>query len=119
MRISTLLHALLSAALLNAPMAPETPPLAITVWPTITASPGSVRLTAMVEPHADNRRLTMSADSGAYARSSTRQLDGDGAPRKHVMLFSHLPAGEYTFEARLARSDDSEIVEVLRVSVIE
>lgn len=119
MRITTLLYALLTAAFLNAPMTPETAPLTITVMPTLTSSPGSVRLTAKVEPHADNRRLTMIADSGSYYRSSVRQLDGNGAPRRHVMLFTHLPAGKYTFEARLARSDDSEIVEVLHGSVVE
>ena len=119
MRTSFILYALLTASLTGAPLGPETPPLTIRVRPELTSSPGSVRLTALVEPHPDNRRLTLSADSGSYYRSSVRQLDADAAPRKHVMLFSHLPAGKYTFEARLARSDGSEIVEVTHVLVVE
>ena len=119
MRTFFILPALLTASLLGVPQEPETPPLTIKVRPELATSPGSVRLTAMVDPHENNRRLTLSADSGTYYRSSTVQLDGEAAPREHAMLFTHLPAGKYTLEARLGRSDGSEIVEDLEVLVVE
>jgi hypothetical protein len=82
---------------------PERPPLALTVTPSVCFSPCTVRVEAMVEPHADNRRLTLVAD-GPHFRSSSVQLEGADAPRAHEMRFEHLETGRYLVQVRLERA---------------
>ena len=94
---------LFSAAALVAP-ASSTSPLQLTVRPTVCFSPCGVQAAAIVERHADNRRLPLVADSARFRRSSTVQLDGAAAPRAHTMLFKNLPDGAYTIEVRLEQT---------------
>ncbi len=94
-------------------------PVTIDVRPQVTSSPGYVRVTAFVRRDPDNRSLTFIAVSGSYYRSSTSQLDGTDAARVHVMTFKDLPAGEYDIEARIGKSDGSEVSEHATVSVLD
>jgi hypothetical protein len=69
--------------------------------PSISYAPSQVRITAGVVPDADNRRLTIEAESESYFRSSDFGLEGENAPRTHFVEYRQLPAGEYRVTARL------------------
>jgi hypothetical protein len=101
--------------------APEAGPasegLQLTVNPKFAHTPGSFRATALVEPDAENRWLRLSAESREYYRSSTVQLDGAQAARRHVMLFERLPSGTYLIQARVERADGQEVIKDRTVMV--
>ena len=105
--LSSLFFALLTAT----PQVPSaSDPLQLAVNPRISHNPGSFRATALVEPDRENRWLMLSAESREYYRSSTVQLDGAEAARRHVMFFQGLPAGTYLIQARVERADGEQIV---------
>jgi hypothetical protein len=54
-----------------------------------------------VEPHEENRELTVFVDSPDYFRSSMEPLEGADAARTHQFHFKSLPAGQYSLVARL------------------
>lgn len=75
--------------------------LSLKVTPNVSSAPSTVVVRAIVAPHADNRRLHIEADSGAFLRSSDVQLDGDKAPTVTEIRLKNLPSGEYTVKAVL------------------
>ena len=74
------------------------------VTPPFSFSPSQVRALVQVPRHPDNRRLRIRIDSGSYYRSSDIQLDGDAAPKSHLLVWKSLPPGNYCFEAILSGS---------------
>jgi hypothetical protein len=95
---------------------PERPPLALTVRPSVCFDPCAIRVEAMVEPHADNRRLTLVAD-GPHFRSSSVQLEGADAPRAHEMKFDHLETGRYLIQVVLERAGGGKRFREIMVEV--
>jgi len=93
-------------------------PLSLRVRPQLATSPAAFRATARIEPHEDNRRLTLTADSPLFYQSSTVPLDGLNAVGALTRVFDRLPAGTYTIEATLERSDGTRLVETLEVKVL-
>lgn len=89
----------------------------LAVKPPFATSPGVFRAEVIVEPNPDNRWLVLRADSDQYYRSSTMELHGAAAPRRHMMLFEHLPAGKYRIEAILKRSNGDEFIRDVSVQV--
>lgn len=79
------------------------PPVRIRVQPQIAQSPSDVHLTVFVERHADNRRLDVIVDSPNFSQRSSRQLDGDAAPRVFNLWSIRLPCGRYIAVARVIR----------------
>jgi len=78
----------------------------IRVFPWVCSQPCTLRVTAQVDPHVDNRSLQMTVDSGAFYSSSTVQLDGADAPYTLPFFwFKDLPSGEYLVEGFLRTSD--------------
>ena len=69
-------------------------PVSIHVSPNVSFAPAAVRIRIKVEPDADNRVMEVVADSEAFYRSSTIQLDGDQAPMTTLLQFRGLPSGE-------------------------
>lgn len=113
-----LLTALVSAlAVPAAAQEAEPEELWLSVLPQTCVSPCAVRARAVIEPHPDNRRLTLLADSLHYRRSSTVFLDGEFAARAHEMVFKLLSPGRYVVEVRLRRTDGEVIVESYPVNV--
>ena len=82
--------------------------LSLRVTPNVSSAPGNVIVKATVTPDADNRWLRIEADSGAFFRSSSIQLDGDKAPAVAEFKFSNLPPGEYAVSAMLRDSRGDE-----------
>jgi hypothetical protein len=56
---------------------------------------------AIVERAADNRAIEVVAESDAFYRSSTTELDGDQAPRLTSVSFRQIPAGVYDVTVRV------------------
>ena len=65
-----------------------------------------MRISAGIEPNADNRHLAVVADGEEFYRSSEIQLNGAEAPRAIELRFSSLPAGDYQIAAALIDSGE-------------
>ena len=69
--------------------------MTIRVTPAQALAPSPLRVRVRIEPSAQNRSLTVTADSGEFFRSSEVPLDGDRAPKTIEVEFQSLPGGEY------------------------
>lgn len=96
---------------------PDAKPLELRVRPKAAQSPATIRVTALIERHPDNRKITIEAESGAFFRSSSSSLDGADAPKSYTRVFASLPAGTYTVTATVERNDGTKLVEVATVKV--
>jgi hypothetical protein len=85
-------------------------PVSIRVGPQVSMEPGAVRITTFVEPDERNRELVIEVESALHFRSSTMQLDGEGAPRSHALWVKNLPAGAYEVRVRLQQETGRERV---------
>ena len=84
------------------------------------AAPPVVRIEAIVSPQQDNRAIEFVADSDGYFRSSTIALEGERAPRLHVVQFRSLPPGPYDIRVTLLDvRGDSRAMVYQRVMVSE
>jgi hypothetical protein len=70
-------------------------PLKLAVSPAQSFAPSNLHIRARVVPHADNRRLTIIAESEEFYRSSEVSLEGDRAPATITFEFRGVPGGEY------------------------
>jgi hypothetical protein len=91
--------------------------LSLRVTPNVSSAPGTVIVRATITRDAANRWLHIEADSGAFYRSSSVQLDGDKAPAITEFRLSNLPSGEYAVSARL-RDRNGEETTVRRKVVV-
>lgn len=69
--------------------------LSIAVSPAQSFAPSNLRVRVRLEPHAQNRRLAVIADSADFYRSSEVQLDGEQAPKTISIEFKGVPGGSY------------------------
>jgi hypothetical protein len=88
----------------------RTPTLSLTLRPAACQTGCAARARVTVEPHADNRWLTLLFESGEFRRSSGVSLDGEQADRFHSLAVEGLPAGDYVVQARLRRSTGEVLV---------
>ncbi|HWI19638.1 MAG TPA: hypothetical protein VNT81_17920 [Vicinamibacterales bacterium] len=84
--------------------------LALRVTPNVSNAPSTVVVRAIVAQDSGNRWLHVEADSGAFYRSSSVQLDGDKAPTVTEILLKSLPSGEYTVTAKLKNAMGEETI---------
>jgi hypothetical protein len=75
--------------------------LKIAVSPAQSFAPSNLNIRARVIPHADNRALTVVADSEDFYRSSQITLDGERAPATIMFQFQAVPGGDYEVYAVL------------------
>jgi hypothetical protein len=68
---------------------------------TYAIAPADLRVIVKVAPHAENRLLVVTLDSGDYFRSSSITLDGDHAAVHHPFSWKALPAGDYELRAEV------------------
>ena len=66
--------------------------------------PATVRLTVAVEPHEENRRLRIEADSETLYRATEVELTGETDKRLHSVEFRNLSAGSYVLRAEVLSS---------------
>jgi hypothetical protein len=92
--------------------------LTMAVTPSKSMAPATVRVRVSVEPAAENRVLSVIADSGEYYRSSDIELDGERSPRTIVFTFPGLPGGSYTVQGLLRDENGrrcASVIEEIRV----
>jgi len=91
--------------------------LTLRVTPNVSSAPSNLIVTATIARDADNRWLQIEADSGAFYRSSSIQLDGDKAPMITEIRLSNLPSGNYAVSAVL-RNQQGEETTVRRTVIV-
>jgi hypothetical protein len=69
--------------------------LRMAVSPEKSFAPSTLRVRVRLEPHDQNRRLAVIADSADFYRSSEVQLDGEQAPKTITVEFRGVPSGSY------------------------
>jgi len=69
--------------------------LTVKVSPQQALAPVNLRVSVRIEPNADNRFLTIVAESRDFYRSSQIQLEGDRAPKTFSLEYPNMPSGEY------------------------
>jgi hypothetical protein len=74
-------------------------PVTVDVNPHVAFAPAYVRVTVRVEPNAENRNLTVIADSTEGYRRSDVSLEGEGAAVVHQFEWPRMDAGEYDVSA--------------------
>jgi hypothetical protein len=80
------------------------PPVTISVYPSISMVPATVRLTVLAPRHVDNRRICLSYDGGEMRRSC-EDLQGIGSRRSWTFYWDVRTAGEYIATAKLTRME--------------
>ena len=90
--------------------------LKMNISPLQALAPVNLRVSVRVEPHADNRVLTIVADGGDFYRSSEIPLEGDRAPRVFIIEYPSLPGGEYQIKSALVNSMGRERAVVHRTA---
>jgi len=64
--------------------------VSLRVYPLVIPAGGAAQVTCRIEPHKDNRKLTVEIEN--YT-SSTRDLEGADAPVTWVFNFKEIPCG--------------------------
>jgi hypothetical protein len=76
--------------------------LRLAVSPIQSLAPSNLNIRARVAPNAENRTLTIVAESNDFLRSSQISLEGDQAPATITFEFRAVPGGEYIVSGILA-----------------
>jgi hypothetical protein len=84
------------------------PRLTMKASPEISFAPANLHVRAMIEADAQNRAVTVIADSENFYRSSEIQLEGDQAPRTTNFEFRSLPPGIYEVKVMLIGADGKQ-----------
>ena len=84
-------------------------PLDLHVSPNVATAPATLRIRATVAPDADNRAVTIIADSDTFFRSSQVMLEGDKAPRNTFVEYRNVPAGTYEIRGVLVGPDGQQL----------
>jgi hypothetical protein len=108
---------ILSALVVGVPAAAESP-VSLVIRRRVMPAGSDLFVTINVVRNADNRSLTIRADSEDYARSSTMQLDGEFEAYSHQYWFRQLPEGEYNIVAQIAGTQGVRGTAALTVSVL-
>ena len=69
--------------------------LQIKVSPMQSFAPANLYVRLSIEPNANNRVVSIVAESEEYFRSSEVALEGDQGPRTVIVQFRSVPGGQY------------------------
>ena len=105
-----------SALIIQSSRSADREPLSLSVRPRVCLSPCAILAKARIEPHENNRWLTLVADAPHFRRSSTVHLEGEHAARTHSMMFKNLRDGPSRVQVRLERTGGRSL---LREHVVE
>jgi len=67
----------------------------------VSRSAAAIRAMVRIPRDPDNRVLRVTLESGAFYRSSDVPLEGDRAPRTHLLEWQALPVGAYEVTIQL------------------
>ncbi len=93
-------------------------PVQLKIYRRVLPAGSDLRVIVNVTRDADNRALTIEADSEDYLRSSTIPLDGDLEAYTHQFWFTNLPIGEYAVIATVRGSRGVRATDTLSVTVV-
>jgi hypothetical protein len=82
--------------------------MSMKVSPRQALAPVNLRVSVWVEPNAENRILTIVADSPQFYRSSQIALEGDRAPKTFTIEYPNVPGGQYEVTSALFNSTGRE-----------
>lgn len=91
--------------------------LSLRVSPRQAVAPAFIRVIASIESHEDNRALEVVAESIDFFRSSRVALNGVRAPRRQIVDFTNLPAGDYVITAVVEGSGNTRAIASAPVKV--
>ena len=98
------LMAVLGALMVGAPSLNGTPRIAVQVSPVVAMEPAQLTIRTTIEPSEENRKLSVTIDSDAYASSSDIPLEGRNAARLNVIEIRDVPSGLYEVRAVVSGS---------------
>jgi hypothetical protein len=78
--------------------------MSMRVSPRQALAPVNLRVSVRVEPNADNRVLTIVADSPEFYRSSQIPLEGNRAAKTFTIEYPNVPGGQYEVTSVLFNS---------------
>jgi hypothetical protein len=91
------------------------------MWMRVTTStlmaPAHMKVQVFVEPHSDNRLLTIEVDGTPLYRASDVQLEGARARRAHLLEVDGLMAGEYVVRASVHGAGSVRAVTEQRITL--
>jgi hypothetical protein len=90
----------------------------IRVWPATSMAPTSFTIRVMIERHAANRWIKVTAESDSYFGSSEGQLEGERSSRLRVVQFRDVPAGTYEVRAVVLDQDRDVIAAGLTTAIV-
>src|SRR5262245_12121931 len=107
MRPALLLGILLTVAPLSG-----SEPLTLRVSPMQSFAPANLYIRLSIEPHANNRVVTVVAESEGYYRSSDVALEGEDGPRTVTVQFRSVPEGRYEIRGAVGDAQGREVSSV-------
>lgn len=84
-------------------------PLKLKVSPMQSFAPANLYIRVSIEPHADNRVVSVAAESENYYRSSDIALEGDQGPRTVIVEFRSVPEGQYEIRGAIGNVQGREV----------
>ena len=86
---------LLTGILISVAPLGSTETLKLKVSPMQSFAPANLYVRLSIEPNANNRVVSVVAESEEYFRSSEVALEGDQGPRTVIVQFRSVPGGQY------------------------
>ena len=83
--------------------------LQIRVSPMQSFAPANLNVRLSIEPHANNRVVSVVAESEDYYRSSEVALEGDQGPRTVIVQFRSVPGGKYEIRGTVGDALGKEV----------
>src|SRR5262245_52033409 len=84
-------------------------PLTLRVSPMQSFAPANLYIRLSIEPNADNRVVSVVAESEDYYRSSEVALEGEQGPRTVIVQFRSVPEGQYQIRSVVGNAQGKEV----------
>jgi hypothetical protein len=107
---------LLAGILMSVAPLGSTETLKLKVSPIQSFAPANLYVRLSIEPHANNRVVSIVAESEDYFRSSEVALEGDQGPHTVIVQFRSVPGGQYEIRGSVGDAMGNEVA-IARQSV--
>ena len=100
---------LLAGILMAAAPVGGSEPLTLRVSPMQSFAPANLYIRLSIEPNANNRVVSIVAESEDYYRSSEVALEGEQGPRTVIVQFRSVPEGQYQIRSAVENALGKEV----------
>jgi uncharacterized protein (DUF58 family) len=100
---------LLAGILISVAPLGSTETLKLKVSPMQSFAPANLYVRLSIEPNANNRVVSIVAESEGYFRSSEVALEGDQGPRTVIVEFRSVPGGQYEVRGTVGDAMGKEV----------